>query len=915
MKKIYKDSVKILNLKANMLVDKYEVTNNRKKFHLNGTLPFSKLMIKLQQDGEKVNYEKISNSVNYYGIVNVDFDCCYKVLEEDSSTHFFTDGKKIIERKGTFKKEMSSKELRKYIMKNGFTLVIDKKEIEYVPFCRSSSKVKNSCYLFIKKELLIPILHKYMRLDINFKEDELLDVPSWLTYESLVCSSIVDTIKINTKKIVCIQDLKCEYEDIVSLTKFENGELKQEDTLYKVKNNIWDGQVLINSKIAKHCFQLLRTQFFKGAALSTDFEGFAKKYNIEYFTDMWSNKFKVEDVDLIITPSTLKLFKFSYKFESEEKMFEYWRDNCDDEFGIVKYNKSSGDFDGKFGQLSYQVLNSIYNLNYNDVLNLMGDELQYIKLLKSNNEEYFKLHINNTSNLYNDNFINTMVSINKDFYKTDIYLKYKSRVISDYVKNLKCSKVKIKDLDYYTIFGLPNLMLYVTSQLPVTYDVEGDVIWCPSFKNGQDVFCWRNPHVSPGNLNVCKNLYFTDDLRFFDKLDEGNVCIINSSKSLMMDIFSGCDFDGDTIAITKNELLVNRVKQIKKDGFFKPPVNSIPSKKLMKTLNTDDISETDFKIGSNHIGEIVNLAALVLSYFCEIYNKDKTDNRLKRIADLVNMISVSSGIEIDKSKKDSDVDSVKIINFVKKELKDILEKDVITISKNKLTEEEKIEFEITKDKSILVKEKMTYVKPKFFYYSQNEYSDQYCFRIFECPCDFVVDILDNFKTKINRVKKIDRVDINNIILKNKNMEHSNRHQIQTIIDKLKTYKSEYLDIRYSKKDELEKMIEGEKLHTKLVEQFRKMKITDDTIYCMLVRMFNTDEGKKLILNNKNKSVAEENLKFLKNNRLLILNTLCTTHKEEFIKCFNNFKQDVEVLIEDKNGNIEIWGRTYIKNII
>lgn len=911
--KIYKDSVKILNLKANMLVNEYEVTNNRKKYNLDGAMPYSKVMVQIQTIGEKVNYEKISNSVNYYGIVNVDFDCCYKVLEDDNTTHYFTDGKKVIERKGTFKKEMSSLELRQYIMKNGFKLIVDGVEVEYVPFCRSSSKVKNACFLFIKKELLVLILHNYMRLGITFKDDELLDVPSWLTYESLVCSSIIDTIKIDTKKIVCIQDLECEYKDIVSLTKFENGELKQEDTLYTVKNTIWDGQVLINSKIAPHCFQLLRTQFFKGAALSTDFEGFAKKYNIEYFTDMWGNKFKVEDVDLIITPSALKLFKFAYKFENDEAMFNYWRDNCDNEFGIVKYNKHSGNYEGKYGQLSYQVLNSIYNLSYNDVLSLMGDELQYIKLLKSDDEEYFKLHINNNSSIYNDNFINTMASLNTDFYKTDIYRTNKKKTIYQYLVNLKCSKVKIKDLDYYTIFGLPHLMLHYAAQLPINYDIEGNIIWCPHFKDGQEVFTWRNPHVSPGNLNVCKNIYFTDDIRFFDKLDEGNVCIINSGKSLMMDIYSGCDFDSDVLAITSNELLVSKVKQIKEEGFFRPPVNSIPSKKLMRTLNANDIANVDFDISSNHIGEICNLASLVLSYFCEIYNKDKTDKRLKRLADLVNMISCASGIEIDKAKKASDVDSVKIINFVRKELKGILEKDIITISKNRLTDKEREYFEKTGDKSILVKEKETYVKPLFFKYSQSDYASQYAFRLFDCPSDYVCDILDNFNTRMRRTK---RVELEDLFIKNKSYEHSNRHQVQTIVDKLKAYNIEYNSIRFNNQfDELEKMISIEKTHDKLLEEFEKMRITDETIYCLLVRMFNKDEGKKIINSSKNKTKTEENIKFLRNNRLLILNTLCTTHKDEFIKCFNNFKQDVAILTEDEVGDISIWGKTYRKEII
>lgn len=909
--KIYKDSVKILNLKANMLVNEYEVTNNKKKYNLDGAMPYSLLTIKLQELGEKFKYEKITNSVNYYGIVNVDFNCCYKVLENEEDTLYFTDGKKIIERKGTFKKEMDCFELREYLMDNGFTLIIDGKKQHYSSFSRSSSKVKQGSRLFIKDELLVPVLHDYMRMGITFDDDELLDVPGWLSYESLISSSICDTINIDVNKIVCIEDEDYLFEDVVSLTKYENNELIQKDELYTVKNCIWDGQVLINSKIAKHCFQLLRGHFFKGAALSTDFELWKQQKGIEYFTDMWGNKFKVEDVDLIITPSALKLFKFAYKFESSEKMFEYWKEHCK-EFGIVKYNKHSGHFDGKYGQLSYQIVNSLYTAKYDDILSLMSNELQYINNLKSDDEEYFKLHINNNSNLYNDNFINTMASLSSDFYKTDLYRTYKTQCIKMYIRNLKCSKIKVQNCDYFTIFGSPALMLYKASELPLNFDIEGNVIWCPTFKNGEELFSIRNPHVSSGNVCYVKNEYH-QDYQYFDKMNEGNVAFINSAKSLLMDIFSGCDFDADTLLLTNNKTLVRLAKEIKKEGYFKPPVNSIKKSNILRTFKNKDVAKIDYDTSCNKIGEICNLAALILSYFCEFYNKNKNDDRLKRLADLVNMLSVASGLEIDKSKRSYDIDAKHIITYVRKELEDILEKGIITISKNKLTDEEKEYFERTGDKSILVKEKETYVKPLFFKYSQEEYANQYSFRYFLCPSDFIVDILDNHKTRLKRVQKI---KLSDMFIKNKAYEHSNRHQIQTIIDKLKAYKSEYVSIRHNNQfDELEKMIRNEELHNNLIEQFEKMKITDETIYCMLVRMFNSEECKKLLVNTKNKVKAEDNIKFLRNNRLLILNTLCTTHKDEFIKCFNNFKQDVAVLTEDEAGDISIWGRNYRKDII
>lgn len=902
--KILKESVHILNLKANMLVNEYEVTNNKKMYHFDGALPYSLLTIELQKMGEKFKFEKLTNSYNTYCVVNVDFNCCYKEMKDEDTTLYFTDGKKVEEKKGTYERKMTSQELRKYLYKNGFDLIIDGKKIHYVTFCRSSAKSRVGNRLFIREDLLQHILFDFMRMGITFKEDELLDVPSWLTYESLVCSSIIDTISIDLNNICVVDDIDINYQDVVSVTKLEDGELIQKDELYNIKNCSTDGEMLINSNIAKYCMELWRNHFFKGCGISTDFKRFKEVYHIEKFIDKWGREF--EEPDLVITPSCLKLFKFSYKFNSDLECFEYWKTHCSKEFGIVKHNKHSGNYEGRYGQLSYQVLNSLYTANYSDILSLMSDELQYISNLKSEDESYFKLHINTTSQVINDNFINTMSSLNNDFYKTDTYRTYKQTTIRDYIRNLKCSKIKVKDLDYYTIFGLPQLLLRRAAGLSYECNVEGNICYCPSYKVGEELFAWRNPHISPGNLATLKNEYFDNDIEFFDKLHQGNVCIINSGKSSLMDTFSGCDFDSDTIALTPNKTLVRLVKE---NTMFKAPVNTITSTKLLRHLNDEEVADVDDKIGQNKIGEICNLAALILSYFSDIYYKDSKDTRLKRLSDLCNMMSVASGIEIDKAKKNSDVSAKEIIKFVRNELNDILEKETIIVSKQKLTIEEMNEYEKTRDKSILTKEKDALIKPMFFKFAQADYSNQYSFRLFNCPSDYVVKVLDDFNTRMKRTNKI---ELNSMFIKNKDYEHANRKQVKVIIQKIISYKHEFTNIQYSKCDALEKMILREELQTKFYEEMSKLKVTSETIYCILVRMFNNKYNDEFI---KNKRMTLEEVNFLKYNKQLVLRVLCDTHREQFKECFMNYQQETEVLVEDENGTITIWGKKYSKVVL
>lgn len=902
--KINKNSIKILNLKASMVVNTLEINNKKKKQFSDGAIPLSNLDLYLQEKLKlNMKYDKLTNS--YYSdlMVSIDFKCCYKEKIDDKKIHL-TDGKKVEEKVGTYKVIYTSEDLYTKLYKEGFDLIINGKKQHYIYSHRTPAKSRTGAACFIQAEFFNKVVNEYMLMGLDFTKVGPIDIPSLEAYKSLVCSSIVDWVDIDKDRILIVDDEYLEYESVCSVTSYTKEEgIKQEDKLYKVKNNIWDGEGLIDSSLISHNMALLRNNFFKCCCLSTNIQDFKKKYNIKYFVDKWGNK--IENPLIITTPSSIKFFKFSKLFfKNDEECWNYWKEHSDVHFGIVKYNKK-GKF-GNYGQMSYQVINSL-PASYNDVLELMGDELQYIQKLRSEDESYFKLHINNNTQSYTDNFINTMSNLDERFYKTKLYRQYKSVTINNYIKELKCSHIKIKNLDYYTIFSLPQLLLRKAAGMDFSWDLEGNICYCPSF-NDKELFCWRNPHISTSNLGTLQNYLFDFDLQFFN-LDEGNIVIVNTKNNLMNQM-GGMDFDSDTIAITNNKKLIELAKR---NTQFKIPVLDIEPTKIQKEYTLKNMAYLDNKSSQQKIGEIVNLSALLLSYYYDFYNKDKNDKRLKLLSDMINLLSNASMCEIDNCKKSypEEVRSSAILRFVREQCKDILEKESIQISKNKLTNEELEEFERTKDKSILTKEKDTYIKPLFFKYAQEDYKKQYSFRKFECASDYIVDILDNFKTKTKRCKT---VSIEELLQKDKGFEHVNRNQIITIIDKFKAYKNEYCLIQYNKNlDELEKLIEKEKLYNNLLNSISKMKMYDSTIYCILCRMFIENPSK--FLQAKNKKKAEETLEFIRHNKILILSVLCKTHKEEYVNCFKNLNNGTEILIEDEAGAIEVWGKKYRKETI
>lgn len=124
----------------------------------------------------------------------------------------------------------------------------------------------------------------------------------------------------------------------------------------------------------------------------------------------------------------------------------------------------------------------------------------------------------------------------------------------------------------------------------------------------------------------------------------------------------------------------------KKETQFKVPVLDIEPQKIKLEYTLENIAECDNKISQQRIGEIVNLSAMLLSYYYDIYHKNKTDERLKLLSDMINLLSNASMMEIDSAKKvyPEAARSKAILQFVREQCKDILEKDIIKVSTFKM---------------------------------------------------------------------------------------------------------------------------------------------------------------------------------------------------------------------------------------
>lgn len=239
------------------------------------------------------------------------------VYDPENENFVETDRKKM-------KKLISRKKLRKMAYEDGIII----NGVKYVDFQRSSSKARTGNDLFIAEEYFHEMDEwQKMKMPFDGKETDLVSIRA---YESLVSSSIIGTVTINPENILLIDDVSSSYEmscNVVKLAstvdedgnpiKSSHKHLKAVREPYTQSTDLWDGQSLLDSSVFTgngyddKGFLLLRNRFFKSAGFNTRLQDYYREKGITAVTDMFGNVIPAENVRMVTTPNSVKIFKFA----------------------------------------------------------------------------------------------------------------------------------------------------------------------------------------------------------------------------------------------------------------------------------------------------------------------------------------------------------------------------------------------------------------------------------------------------------------------------------------------------------------------------------------------------------------------------------------------------------------------------
>lgn len=424
---------------------------------------------------------------------------------------------------------------------------------------------------------------------------------------------------------------------------------------------------------------------------------------------------------------------------------------------------------------------------------------------------------------------------NEDFAKTEIFNTYRLEEIQRYMQYLKKGKVRIV-ADYTTMVGNPiEMLMHAVGKLDLDNPtLKGNEICTPLFKDGEEVAGFRNPHTGAMNIGFQKNTHNELVIKYMNL--SNNIAAINVIGMPQLDVYSGMDFDSDTVMFTNDSTIV----EIARNNEELVCLNGVDAQKNSFEFTPANRAKVDKAIASDVIGRIVNVGQLAQSvYFDTLANGEtKIASRMKEV---IEVISVASTIAIDLAKRTYAID---------------IEKELVRLDKYV-----KKHMQHNKEDELL-----------FPMFMSGKGSNRKTAR-YDTSMDYLIDILTVAKTdtqedmtvKVKRAKELKssdmiktfdlvrRCDDNGEIYKVRNANSKQENEIiELITEHTMKLNSIFAVASKAKGNEKERLLkESYSEAMELDVKMKKKTIKDDTIYAIMFHLFeqNTIKGNTVRLMN------------------------------------------------------------------
>lgn len=475
--------------------------------------------------------------------------------------------------------------------------------VKYKRLLGTNGGIKNSTIVFVSERHVAELRR---RID-NGRNPDMELVPAKLeAYKALTCSASVPVSM--PKGILVINDCETEFlSDIIYLTDEGEGEpLMELREKQKININSSDGFGIMLPSLAERWSQELeldyivsgvntRFSFEKGMVYTFDFLEFSENVAHNYIVkDAWGTDIDIRTVELILTTSMVKLYD-SYK-NCEEYISKSIANGYT--FGIAKTCPKTLESERN---LNYQFIQS-YDLDDDDIEELIAPTMNEIKDVLGGDWRKTVLFLkgaglnkNNIDNLEND-FIKALMidrrMIDDPYVQSSIYQLIKNRI-----NEAKVGVLKVHG-NYSIVSGDPYALCQSMFGICVTGLLSSGEIYNQYWADNKakKLACFRAPMTCHNNI---REVIPVDNDKVRHWYRYMSTCTVFNAWDTAANALNGCDFDGDLVMLTDNNVLVNKLTPL-------PALMCAQRKATKQIPSEDDLIRSNIESFGNEIGQTTN---------------------------------------------------------------------------------------------------------------------------------------------------------------------------------------------------------------------------------------------------------------------------------------------------------------------
>lgn len=516
---------------------------------------------------------------------------------------------------------------------------------KYYRFIGSPNQVKKCTVMYCREDI-----RDYLNnLVENGRDPKYKIVPAkYEAYKALTLSGSYPVT--NTDKILVVDDLVTHFtEDVIYLDNSESDEPVIEYKTAEIELDESDGYGLISPELAQiwsedmHIDYLMsgccvRHAFTKGMVATFDFKEFARVHGKQYVTDVWGKQHDINDIDIVLTTSMLKLWS-AYKSiddfidKSHEHMYQ---------FSVTKVTPKELD---EVRTLNYQYIQS-YDLSTKDIKELYSPTVNEIKDIIHYDRQktllFLKgMKVDKNNAIGDDDWIKAL-QICPDMMNDPYVINRVSSLIAKKIKDAEIGIIKVHG-NYAIIVGDPYALCQHIFKLDVKNEDYGLLkageiyhqFW--SKKNTDEVVCFRSPMSCHNNIRKMK-VVENDDMNYWYRYCP-NLMLLNCHDSFC-EAENGCDKDSDILYTSDNEILIKNFKST-------PTIMCVQHSAEKKIVTEDELRTSNKLSFGNGIGAITNRVTSMYDLLC-LYPTDSREAQVIEYRIMSGQLYQQS--EIDKTK-------------------------------------------------------------------------------------------------------------------------------------------------------------------------------------------------------------------------------------------------------------------------